>query len=964
MTQWTAGIRLAMFEHTSLLEAYTGSIIAGKGKSLNNIRTIMERSRFKHEDWARVRFGAGTPWRRCWCVVTPPDEKEYQKLLKSMKKRSAYDRTTPVLKGNIKFYESKKTKKTQPIATITDAYAAYAIYPQSKPLIDQSTLVKIEGDITIHSQSQSTTEGFVFVMPELHPAVSGFEMMLRFLFPVFDTFGLYGRPNRLIADTNNVKSLMFAFPKKKRYGYLDVLDVANLIHTPGSQNWSEKEWRKQLREATAQRMASQDSRASSIADSRSRQRASMPTRTHRARFEDSGEPLSPEFNQSADAIVGGSETSGGPGHSEHGHARAASDTMGLPHTRQPEKSYTPTQLSIENSPPEPVTEERPGTHGSNTGSGSDGDGQPSETPQAEALRQDLRPNEPPAPVAVPPAFAHSPGQVPVTRPQPSPELRKANNRMSSTTLAQMAEVGRIHGATHLGEFQQRAEEPQQPDHRDIFTHEDANSHGANADGQVTPKRTPPQDEGFSRSQDAAPPVPAHGSSPLRNLRIDTEKAIRRKPVPSQQASVPPPESHPEPDQSSISSPSLRDLRHTLDEDALNRIMTRQSSFSPDKSPDKDVRGGDEESVYDDESVPDYASTTKSTSTKRSTASISRPRMGVLKTVGGATPPKEEVTVGDTHYYAHVEPQQENPDIPTVDFGPTMSYDPTTRRPSISDTLSKFGHGRSDSDATVKKLSASPGGHKRGQSRSPAGEEKRRSMVWQPGLTSGRPESPSSRGVTPEQFVHQRALSNHRIGSPVYAHHQRSSSTQTAARPHSGDWTTLAYQHPHGRDLPPRPHSRGASSVLNYNDVTNHLSAREQEHVARMTGSSFFNFSSSNAKQPTPVAPGGLVSAIDAREREKREMKEGVSNQMVQQAIAQRQQQQMYEAQQQHARAQSIYNMPGASYTWDALNAMNPMQHPMNAQNPQQWGRPMTPQFPSTPPAAHQPSHYFQQYQGY
>src|SRR5262245_16151587 len=74
LTQWTAGIRLSMFEHTSLQEAYTGALIAGKGRQLNNIRTILERQRAKYEDWVRVRFGAGTPWRRCWAVVNPPDE--------------------------------------------------------------------------------------------------------------------------------------------------------------------------------------------------------------------------------------------------------------------------------------------------------------------------------------------------------------------------------------------------------------------------------------------------------------------------------------------------------------------------------------------------------------------------------------------------------------------------------------------------------------------------------------------------------------------------------------------------------------------------------------------------------------------------------------------------------------------------------------------------------------------------
>jgi CCR4-NOT transcriptional complex subunit CAF120 len=84
MTQWTAAIRLAMYEHTSLYEAYTGSLIAAKGKTLNGIQSILAPAKFKHEDWARVRFGAGTPWRRCWFVINPPDEKELQKARKLM----------------------------------------------------------------------------------------------------------------------------------------------------------------------------------------------------------------------------------------------------------------------------------------------------------------------------------------------------------------------------------------------------------------------------------------------------------------------------------------------------------------------------------------------------------------------------------------------------------------------------------------------------------------------------------------------------------------------------------------------------------------------------------------------------------------------------------------------------------------------------------------------------------------
>lgn len=905
----------------------------------------MERCRFKQEDWARVRFGAGTPWRRCWCVVSPPDEKEIQKLQKSMKKRSAYDRTSPILTGNVKFYDTKKTKKAQPIATITDAYSAYAIYPQSKPLIDQSTLVKIEGQITIHSSTPSTTEGFVFVMPEIHPAVSGFEIMLRYLFPVFDTFGLYGRPARLIADTNNVKSLMFAFPKQKHYGHLDVLDVANLIHTPGSQNWSEKEWRKQLREASAHHMSSTDSPASSIGGSRTRQRSSLPVRSGMTRFEEPGEPLASEFNQSADAIIENSTRTLGPpppvSSVPYGHTRAASEANAFHRAPQYEKSYTPTRLSIENTPPHPpphTSGERPGTHSSNDASGSDSDLIPSEAAQAEVIRPDLLPTGPPDPVAVPPAFVHDPREVPSTRPLPSPELQRANNRMSSTTLAQLAEVRGMSSAAPGSRFPEHIEET---DH----SHQpETNVHAEYA----APTRST-QEGGAAGT---APPVPLHEPP---NLHIDTSRATKRKPLPSQRGHGA------EFGQASAVDPSLMDLRHALDEVTLDRVIARQTSFVPDQVSPRDA-ATDDASTYDDESLsPDYASTRRSTDTKRSAASIPRPRMGVMKTVGDV-PVKQEVAVGDIRYYANEEPPRENPDIPSFDFGPTMAYLPTTRRPSMSDTLNKLGHGRSDSNLTTRQDPA-PGYHSRGPSRSPGREEKRRSMIWQPGLASSRPDSPATRAMSPEEFVHQRTGSNPRVGSPVFLH-QRNSSTPAAARPRSGDWTSTANNQSPARDLPPRPHSRGASSVLNPNDITSHLSAREQEHVARMTGSTFFNLSSSTAK-PQNVG-SGLIGAIDVREREKRGMKEGVSNQMVQHAIAQRQQhqQQMYGAQPHYAPAQSIYNMPGANYTWDAVSGMNSMSRPRTSPGLQQWSGAPSPQLTPTPPVAQQPTQYFQQYPNY
>ena len=475
-----------MYEHTTLQEAYTGSLIAGKGKGLNNIKAIMNRSILPTEEWTRVRFGAGTPWRRCWCVVTPPNEKEAQKQQKSLKKKSVYDRAVPVFKGDVKFYDTKKTKKVDPIATIKDAYSAYAIYPQSKPLIDQSTLVKIEGVITIHSNPETTTEGFIFVMPETRPAITGFEMMLRFLFPVYDVFGLYGRPTRLIADTLDTKSLMFAMPQERRYGYLEIFDVATLIHTEGSQTWNEKEWRKQLKLLTAQRMAKIQpdvGRTGSRMGSHRSHRNSLPSRTGQLRFEDGASmrstpslhreigftPAVPPHTGSAPAA----ETPSQQPQKSMSHQRSVSEVtpFGTPRRQRTLddrtiQNYQPSRLSYEQSrpadhqeslPPPPPVHSVPvaayrnpqvqrytgDADGANERSSSESERyrSPVETVPYSQNIEALRPNSPPAPVATPPAFAHQPGEKPQTRPYHSPELRRAKSRMSSTTLSQLAAAG-------------------------------------------------------------------------------------------------------------------------------------------------------------------------------------------------------------------------------------------------------------------------------------------------------------------------------------------------------------------------------------------------------------------------------------------------------------------------------------------------------------------------------------------
>ena len=896
LTFWAAAIRSTIFENTMLQESYTGALIAGKGRTLNNIMTILERTRFKYEDWVRVRVSPGTPWRRCWCVITPPDEKEAKKLRRAQKKnkKSSYDRSAVVVKGTVKFYETKKTKKTKPLVTVFDAYAAFAIYPQARPLIEQSTLVKIEGQITIHTQPEKTRESFVFVLPELHPGVSGLEIMLRFLFPVFDTFHLYGRPTRLLADRVSTRSLMFAMPLGKKVAYLDNLDVGTLIHTEGSHTWSEEEWRRRMKEVAARRMTSNsiqsNSRASSVAGSRY-QRSSVPVRNGMAvRFGGVNSGTRLENNHSTDAVFAGGQrhsvgTSGHlPGESlvsngYGGGARSSRNSLDKPVLEGIAEQLTPRPDAI--SPYDGAYHE---STSSKEGSESIDSPRPNSSSGRNTFEQ-LRPNTPPSSILAPPKFIHGAKDMPQHKPRPSSELKRANSRVSYGTLAQMAEMNRTRGMATTGaasglnnETGTHAEGQDQK----INTYEPSTAPVDTS--PVSPVSPLPSDGGFRSPTTTSRPVSLEYVAQRQPTSQPTspQKIIPRKPVPQPLQKVE--------TASTTSESSLGSLRGAIDIDALDRVMTRARTPSPPprRIPQSQVR--DEESVYDQSSVasPDYASSVHSSISKHSSTSVQRPRTGVLRVVGTQEPQHDDVVIGDARYqHAEAAPAAANPDIPLVDFGPTHTLLPTTRRPSTSDTLTLLSHSRNKSDATLvgneKKVASpgrtTPGPGIEGQQADKPSEERRRSVLWQPGMNS----SPGNRmSMTSEQFVQQRAEQ----ASLVSGHHRRTSSRTTAAspRPVTGDWTAYAQQQPARRE---RPHSRGPSATLSQLDLSSRLSAREQEHVARMTGSSFFNLSS-EANKSQPIMSAGLVGAIDAREREKKAMKEGYGGHMVQQAIAQRQ----------------------------------------------------------------------------
>ncbi|KMU77577.1 PH domain containing protein [Coccidioides immitis RMSCC 3703] len=331
-------------------------------------------------------------------------------------------------------------------------------------------------------------------------------------------------------------------------------------------------------------------------------------------------------------------------------------------------------------------------------------------------------------------------------------------------------------------------------------------------------------------------------SPQMHLQIDTNRVANRKPVPTRQ------DGSESPSTKTIS--SLGSLRKAIDMDALNLLMTRERTPSPPPPPQRRFMP-DVESTYDQGSTttPDYASSHKSSVSGRSAKSVARPRMGRKRVDGTPEPLSDDVIIGDTRY--------------------------NSSEPNL---------GKSDKRSTWFGMENKP-------AKSPGHEERRRSFLWQPGMVDSSQHSPGA-GLTPEQFVEQRASSGSRGASPVYNHyHHRDSSRHLSSRPVSGDWANQSKQQPMNQvnHQPPRPSSRGSTIMLNQPDLSPHLSAREQEHVARVTGSSFFNMDKEASKRASMLEFGsGLVSAIDAREREKQAMKEGYGGQMVQQAIMQRQ----------------------------------------------------------------------------
>ncbi|SPQ19029.1 a4d2e58b-ce24-4229-b474-a0cba02b2f4f [Thermothielavioides terrestris] len=148
----------------------------------------------------------------------------------------------------------------------------------------------------------------------------------------------------------------------------------------------------------------------------------------------------------------------------------------------------------------------------------------------------------------------------------------------------------------------------------------------------------------------------------------------------------------------------------------------------------------------------------------------------------------------------------------------------------------------------------------------------------------------------------------------------------------------------------RPVSQGTGAVLSAGEMSSSLSAREQEHVARVTGTPLIAFATSKGPSQTQ---NGLVGAIEVRERERAQMKQGIGGQAVAQAIDQRQREQNQQAQR---AAQAAYAQQQAQFA---------AQHgPVRPQTPGAMGMMMGgapsvygPQVPARPQTPARPPEY-------
>lgn len=303
--RWSAAFRIAIYERAALQECYTAALIA-RSRAAPNVKRLFSAyhgvlgSKGKYSGWVRARFSWSTKWQKCWIVVSDTPSSWFAGTGNGLHERIFHKFSNKQsLRGEARFYESRRDAKNKPIAILGNVYAAYAVYPERPFLVESSTLIKVEG--SLHT-GRGMKDAFVLLMPDDIPSSSNstasspnsspvtgsgtpafpastsrnrissspsffsnfhtvpketasaaFESMLTWLLAFYDAFNLYGRPDRLITDAGQVDSMIFAMPTSLDDAYLDVEDVFVALSQDGhleDGTYSSQEWRNKLKELT------------------------------------------------------------------------------------------------------------------------------------------------------------------------------------------------------------------------------------------------------------------------------------------------------------------------------------------------------------------------------------------------------------------------------------------------------------------------------------------------------------------------------------------------------------------------------------------------------------------------------------------------------------------------------------------------------------------------------------------
>jgi CCR4-NOT transcriptional complex subunit CAF120 len=707
---------------------------------------------------------------------------------------------------------------------------------------------------------------------------------------------------------------MFAMPKHKRYGYLEILDVTGLIVQDGSSGWNEREWRKQLKEVTGKRMNAVDEmpKGRNRSDSRQSARSSTgasPNNIGKPKVGFADEPASARSSRSF-SLSGPPRTDSAPPdtHRQQGkpamagvqsnHVRNSSDSNlaagAIPLQRNeyggPAASY---QTSPQRRPP-PSANYHPQD---NMG--------PVELPVSEF--ENMRMMATPEPVSRPPAFNHGSQARPVSKVYHSPELRQANSRLSAGTLSQLANAGGM----NVGPYGSRGREDGAMTGPSVHPH--ANSIGTSANDNrsrevlsSTPNQNrspaeypPPLNVPRERSRSPLPPLeppnPYNQSAPGRPSTSDGRRPTYPPPGGPSDQSNRQAQGMGQGGDRSRTPVSLRPGGQPPNARPRSPNPPRQPPNGPIRQGSYDNYSGGyrpneppggfnpshRKGPYDRNAAPDRHTSTITTNeiidhyardpytpvAERPDAD--RPRAGVLKTVGGADAPP---------------PSKSNFDLPDINFGPTYNYaatsPPRNRGP-------QGNPGPQNQGPRPNNQGRGSPGPRPGPGRGDSGDSTKRTLAWQPG---GAAPGMGPSGVSAEQYVQQRAAGS----QPQYAHARTPSGNvlpaSSEATTHTRRRSSVDILNKHGRtnssDLLQRPNSQGGNSAMNWagsGNVSSHLSAREQEHMARMTGGPLVNVSG-QARGPSPGP--GLVGAIDARERERQQMRQGANSHAAQYAMNQ------------------------------------------------------------------------------